>query len=86
MDRYSFLHQFSQSCKCGTAILAFSWTIGLAVGLCAIVAGCSNAAFYQAVEVTPTFFSIISVLLLPIVIALLAVFIGQRWLIFRWHF
>lgn len=86
MVRYSFLHQNSQGCKCSTAILAFSWTMGLAVGLCAIVSGCCDAIFYQAADITPTFFSIISVLLLPIMIAVLAVFIGQCWLIFPMAF
>ena len=82
MVRYWFLHKSSQSRKCGTMILAFTWTLGLCLGLCAMVVGSNYDAFLRAVELKPTFFSIMSILLLPIVISVLAVFAGQRWILY----
>lgn len=82
MKRLSILYKSFSPRKCATSILAFSWAGGLAAGLCAMVSGSFSPAFFLAADVLPSFFSIISVLLLPIVITLLALFIGQGWLIF----
>ena len=82
MKSLSILYKSFSRRKCATWILAFSWTLGLAVGLCAMAASFLGPAFFQAADVLPSFFSIISVLLLPIVISLLVLFAGQRWLIF----
>lgn len=82
MVRHTFLHKPSQSRKYSTMILAFSWTLGLLFGICSIVAGSFGPAFQQATDLLPSCFSIISVLLLPIMISLLAVFADLRWIIF----
>lgn len=77
-----FLHKSSGHRKYATSILAFSWTSGLAIGLCAMAADPFGPAFYQAVSISPSFFSIISILLLPIALSMAAVFAGHRWLLF----
>ena len=82
MVPYIFLHISTNVRKYATTLLAFSWIIGFCFGLSAILVGGCNAVLYQAVDLKPSFFSIISVLLLPMLISLLAVFAGQRWLIF----
>ena len=82
MVRYTFLHKSIRSRKYTTTVLASSWTLGLCFGLCSMVAGSCNAAFYDAVVLKPAFLSTLSVLLLPIVLSMLAVFTGQRWLLF----
>ena len=82
MNKFAFPYSSSGRRKYGTSILASCWTLGLVFGLCAVAAGSFNPAFEQAADLPPSFFSIISVLLLPIVISLLTLFAGQRWLIF----
>ena len=82
VKKFTFLHIFSDRRKNAMAVLAFSWTTGLAVGLCALTADAFGPAFYQAAHLSPSLFGIISVLLFPIVLTLLAIFAGQRWLIF----
>ena len=82
MIRFTFVHRSSGGRKYDTSILAFSWTLGLVFGICSVAAGSFGPAFQQAADVSPSFFSIISVLLLPLVISLLALYAGQRWVIF----
>ena len=82
MDKVRFSPKVPRGRKYATHILALAWTLGLVFGFCAIAAGLLSPAFGQAIKLPPSLFSIISVLLLPIVVSLLAVFAGQRWLIY----
>ena len=68
--------------KYTTFLLAFIWTLGLVCGLCAIVVGFYDDAFRSAAARAPSFFSIMSVLLLPILCSILIAYIGQLWLIY----
>ena len=82
MIRFVFPHRSFGCRKYDTSLLACSWTFGLVFGICSVTVGSFSPAFQQAVDVTPSFFSIISVLLLPLVISLLALYAGWRWVIF----
>lgn len=82
MNKFAFPNTSSRCRKYGTSILASCWTLGLVFGLCSVATGTFDPAFQQAADLSPSFLSILSVLLLPIVISLLALFAGQRWLIF----
>ena len=82
MNRFVFPCTASRRRKYGTSILAFSWTLGLVFGICSVTVGSFSSAFRQAAGLSPSFFSTISVLLLPLVISFLALFAGWRWLLF----
>ena len=82
MIRFTFPRRASGCRKYDTSILACSWTFGLVFGFCAVTAGSFSPAIYHAADLTPSFFSIISVLLLPVIISLLALYAGWRWVIF----
>ena len=82
MNRFVFSQLPSKCRKYGTSILACSWTLGLVFGICSVASGSFGPVFQQAADLSPSFFSIISVLFLPLVISLLALFAGWRWVIF----
>ena len=82
MERFLVLQKSSRCRKYATSVLAFSWMLGLSLGFSAVISGVFASAFRQVANVSPSFLSIISVLLFPVVVSFLAVFAGMRWLIF----